>query len=238
VEGRKKATLRINGLVKDCTTNLGSLFKTRSFKHIMLQNCLTHVKWISSKHIKAFAGLSKQSKKPVPKEWRWLLKRFYALIDSKTESDSYVKLEIIRSTVERLKRDKIRELHTALKQLESWLPKIIAHQRNPDLPKINNMTEGFHKKYEYYPSFKKGMIKLEEAQRVLDYRAFGHNFKEFPIYIKGVRIKYKEYRVVLLKDSKNPSLKGAGMYFKHKFLRLNKCYGKYMEIWDQYFKKF
>lgn len=61
--------------------------------------------------------------------------QFYALIDSETESDSYVKLEIIRNTVERLKGDKISELHTALKQLESWLPKIIAHQRNPNLPR-------------------------------------------------------------------------------------------------------
>ena len=236
MEGRKKASLRINGLMKDCTTNLGGLFKTRSFKHIIQQNCLTHVKWIASKHIKAFAGLSKQSRKPVPKEWRWLLKRFYALIDSETESDSYVKLEIIRNTVERLKGEKISELHTALKQLESWLPKIIAHQRNPDLPKTNNMTEGFHKKYEYYPSFKKGMIKPEGAQRVLDYRTFGHNFKGFPIYIEGVRIKYKEYRLILLGDSKNPSLKGAGMYFKHKFLRLDKWYGNYMEVWNQYFR--
>jgi len=68
MEGRKNRALRIEGLVKDCTTNLGGLFKTRSFKHIIQQNCLTYVKWVVSKHVKAFTGLSKQSKKPVPKE--------------------------------------------------------------------------------------------------------------------------------------------------------------------------
>ncbi|MHA1149182.1 MAG: hypothetical protein ACTSR8_13160 [Promethearchaeota archaeon] len=238
VEGRKKATLQINGLVKDCTTNLGGLFRTRSFKNIILQNCLTHVKWIASKHIKAFAGLSKQSKKPIPQEWRWLLKRFYALIDSCDETDAYIQLEIVRSTVERLKGKKIKELHVALRQLESWLPKIIAHQRNPDMPKTNNMTEGYHKKYERYPMFKKNMMIIEGAQRIQDYIVFKHNFKKFPRYIEGVRMKYKEYRIILTEDSKNNSLKGGGMYFKHKFLRLDKWYGNYMAIWNQFFSIF
>lgn len=83
MEGRKDKKLWINGLIKDCTTNLGGLFRTRSFKHVIQQNCLTHLKWIVSKHVKAFTGLSKQSKKPVPVEWRWLLRRFYALIELK-----------------------------------------------------------------------------------------------------------------------------------------------------------
>ncbi len=36
---RKSNTLWINSIVKDCTTNLGGLFRTRSFKHITQQNC-------------------------------------------------------------------------------------------------------------------------------------------------------------------------------------------------------
>ncbi|MBD3211658.1 MAG: hypothetical protein GF311_03545, partial [Candidatus Lokiarchaeota archaeon] len=70
------------------TTNLGGLFRTQSFKHIFLQNCLTHVKWAVSRHVKAFAGLSVHSKKPIPPEWRWLLARFYRVIDSKHETDA------------------------------------------------------------------------------------------------------------------------------------------------------
>ena len=182
MEGRRGKNMWINGLVKDCTTNLGGLFRTRSFKHIKQQNCLTHVKWIVSKHVKAFAGLSKQSRKPVPTKWRWLLKRFYALIDSKDETDAFIKLEIIRSTVKCVKGKKIKELHTAIKQLESWFPKIIAHQRNPFMSSTNNLLEGFHKKYTYYPSFKRNMMTPEGAQRVLDYRVFRHNFGKFPEY--------------------------------------------------------
>ncbi|KKM95026.1 hypothetical protein LCGC14_1192400, partial [marine sediment metagenome] len=70
--------LWINGIVKDCTTNLGGLFRKKSFKHILQQNCLMHVKWIVSAHVKAFAGMSKRSNKPLPKEWRWL--RSYGII--------------------------------------------------------------------------------------------------------------------------------------------------------------
>ncbi|MCP6719045.1 MAG: hypothetical protein KJI71_02290, partial [Patescibacteria group bacterium] len=87
MEGRKNCQLWINGIVKDCTTNLGGLFRTKSFKHVIQQNCLTHVKWIVSAHVKAFAGMSKRSNKPLPKEWRWLRDRFYALINTKHESD-------------------------------------------------------------------------------------------------------------------------------------------------------
>ena len=38
MKGRKNRVLWIEGLVKDCTTNLGDLFRTRSFKHVVQQN--------------------------------------------------------------------------------------------------------------------------------------------------------------------------------------------------------
>jgi len=237
MEGRRGKNLWINGLMKDCTTNLGGLFRTRSFKHIIQQNCLTHVKWIVSKHVKAFAGLSKQSRKPVPKKWRWLLKRFYELIDSKDEADAYIKLEIIRRTVERLKGKKIKELHTALKQLESWLPKIIAHQRNPFIPTTNNLLEGFHKKYTYYPSFKRSMMTPEGAQRVLDYRVFRHNFGKFPEFIDDFNETYENYQLLVRETHYHPSIRGHGMYFKHERIKLDKWYGNYKRLWRQYFAK-
>lgn len=217
MKGRRGNNLWINGLMKDCSTNLGGLFRTRRFKHIIQQNCLTHVKWAVSKHVKAFAGLSKQSRKPVPKKWRWLLKRFYDLIDSKDETDAYIKLEIVRRTVERLKGKKIKELHTALKQLELWFPKIIAHQRNPFIPTINNLLEGFHKKYTYYPSFKRNMMTPEGAQRILDYRVFNHNFGKFSEHIGMMQAKYKEFRIILTELSNWRLMAGHGHYFKSEF---------------------
>jgi len=235
VEGRRNATLPIHGLVKDCTANLGKLFKMRSFNNIKLQNCLTHVKWIISKHVKAFAGLPKQSRKNIPKEWRWLLYRFYAFIDSKDETDAYIQLEAVRKTVEDLDGKKIKELHSAVKQLESWLPKIIAHQRDPNLPKTNNVTEGFHKKYEYYRAFKKQMMTEEGAQRVLDYRAFGHNFKQFPKYIHQYNIKYERWRLLVRNFKGDAILRGQGNHFRWKFKRLDQYFGNYQELWFEFF---
>lgn len=235
VEGRRNATLPIHGLVKDCTANLGKLFKTRSFKKVTLQNCLTHVKWIVSKHVKAFAGMSKQSRKPVPKEWRWLLYRFYAFLDSKDETDAYIQLEAVRKTVEDLDGKKIKELHTAVKQLESWLPKIIAHQRDPNLPKTNNMTESFHKKYEYYRGFKKEMVTEQGAQRVLDYRAYGHNIELFPDYIQQYEVKYESWRILVRDFKGDVILRGQGNHFRSVFRKLDEWYGNYIEVWDEFF---
>jgi len=37
---------------------------------------------------------------------------------------------------------------------------------------------------------------------------------------RGKKI-YKEYRVIYSEDTRNPSLKGQGMYFKHRRIKLN-----------------
>ena len=234
-EARCHNILKIKSLVKDCTTNLGGLLRTRSFKHVIQQNCLTHVKWMISKHVKAFCGLSTRSKKPIPEQWRWLLKRFYDVIDSKDETNAYITFEIVRQTVKRLNGKKIKHLHTALKNLKGWFPKIIAHQRNPSIPKTNNLLEAFHKKYTYYPSFKRNMITTTGAQRVLDYRVFRHNFERFPCYIQFYRSKYKRYRMILQESNKDPSIRGQGTHFTCEFKKLDKWYGIYQHIWNQYF---
>lgn len=123
MEGRKNLALDIKGIIKDMTANLGGLFRTRSLKHISLQNCLTHVKWAVSRHVKAFAGLSEHSQKPIPQEWRWLLSRFYRVIDSKHETDAYIQLEILRSTIPRLKVEKRTTLLPPLKLCPFRFPK-------------------------------------------------------------------------------------------------------------------
>ena len=235
MEGRKNRQLWINCLVKDCTTNLGGLFRTRSFKHIKQQNCLTHVKWIASAHVKAFAGMHKRSNKPVPKEWRWLRDRLYALINAKHETDAYIQLEIIRNTIERLKGKRIKELHTALKQLEGWLPKLIAHQRNPFIPTTNNLLESYHKKYTYYPSFKRNMKTIKGAQRILDYRVFRHNFSRFPEYMNMFQTRYEEYRIILTEIPHPNRMAGHGRYFQSQFKKLDNWSGNYQRLWDEYF---
>jgi len=236
MEGRKNLTLDIKGIIKDMTANLGGLFRTRSFKHISLQNCLTHVKWAVSRHVKAFAGLSEHSQKPIPQEWRWLLSRFYRVIDSKHETDAYIQLEILRSIIPRLKEEKRDHLITAFKTLSISLPKIIECQRDSRMPTTNNKLEGQHKVYTYYPSFKRNMMTLQGAQRVLDYRVFGHNFRKFPDYIKELWAKYKKFRSIIA-NSPNPSkLAGYGMYFKHHFLKVQKWAENYIHIWKTYFK--
>jgi len=236
-EARCHSALKIKSLVKDCTTNLGGLLRTRNFKHIVQQNCLTHVKWMISKHVKAFCGLSTRSKKPIPEQWYWLLKRFYNVIDSKDETDAYIRLEIVHSTVKRLQGKKIKHLQTALKNLKGWFPKIITHQRNPNIPKTNNLLEAFHKKFTYYPSFKRNMMSSKGAQRVLDYRVFRHNFGRFPSYIHFYRNKYKRYRMILRESGKDPSIRGQGNHFAHEFKNLNKWFGNYYNVWDQYLAK-
>ncbi len=165
------------------------------------------------------------------------MKRFYALLDSKDETDAFIKLEIIRSTVECVQGKKIKELHTALKQLESWFPKIIAYQRNPLIPTTNNLLESFHKKYTYYPSFKRNMITPRGAQRVLDYRVFKHNFGRFSNYITKMQKKYEEYRILAKETHNHPSIKGAGQYFKAQFKKLDQWNGNYKQLWNQYFTK-
>ncbi len=235
MEGRKNCQLWINGLIKDCTTNLGGLFGTRSFKHIIQQNCLTHIKWIVSAHVKAFAGMSKRSNKPVPKKWRWLLKRFYALINSKHEADAYIQLEVIRNTIEKLKGKRIKELHTALKQLEGWLPKIIAHQRNPFIPTTNNLLESYHKKYTYYPAFKRNMITITGAQRVLDYRVFRHNFGRFPKHKARFEAKYEEFKIILSELPDKRVMSAQHRFFQAEFKKYDKWFGNYQEVWNESF---
>ena len=79
------------------------------------------------------------------------------------------------------------------------------------------------------------MMTPEGAQRVLDYRVFGHNFKKFPEYLERFEKSYEEYRVIYAEDTRNPSLKGQGIYFKHRRIKLNRWHRNYLQLWEQYF---
>lgn len=235
VEGRKHATLKIKGLVKDCSTNLGGLFKTRNFKNVKLQNCITHVKWIMARHVKIYAGIPPSSTRKLPKEWNWLLKLFYNIIDSKNETDIYINLEILRNSINRQSEKRIKRLIKAFKQLEKWIPKLIAHQRDPFLPSTNNLLESFHRKYNYYPSFKKHMMTERGAQRVLDYRVFRHNFGRFPDYIQQYELKQDRWRSSLPEMKGDRVFQGQANHFSSFIKKINKWYGEYQDVWEQYF---
>lgn len=92
------------------------------------------------------------------------------------------------------------------------------------------MTEGFHKKYEYYRAFKKQIITEEGAQRVLDYRVFGHNFRQFPEYIHQYKIKYKSCRRLVRNSRGDKILQGQGSHFRSMFKKLDTYFGNYKEI--------
>ncbi len=79
------------------------------------------------------------------------------------------------------------------------------------------------------------MMTQEGAQRVLDYRVFGHNFRKFPGHITKIKKKYGEYRILLTKLPDGRLMAGHGMYFKYEFKKLDKWYGNYQQLWDQYF---
>lgn len=234
-EGRKNATLKIKGIVKDCSTNLGGLFRTRGFSNVKQQNCITHVKWIVARHVKMFSGVPPNSNNPLPKEWRWLLKRFYDVIDSRHETDIYIKLEILRNIINKLREKRITRLLKAFKQLEKWRPKLIAHQRDPFLRSTNNLLESYHRKYIYYPSFKKHMMTEQGAQRALDYRVFGHNLKRFPDYIRFFEAKYQRWKSLLPKSKGDRIFSGQSNHFRSTFRNLERWYGNYKQVWNDYF---
>lgn len=229
--------LQIYGIVKDCSTNLGKLFQKHGWTKIMLQNCLTHVKWNVIKHVKAFSGLSRESKKPVPKEWRWLVRRFYDVIDSRNDADMFIKMEILENTISKLKGKKLKHLHTALKQIKGWLPKIVACRNNPNLSKTNNLNEAYHRKYGRYTPFKRNMMTIHGAQRISDFCRFNHNFGRFPEYIEEFRGQFDTYRALLTDWPGDPSLRGMGLYFRRKKEKLKLWFGEYSRIWNDFFAK-
>ena len=235
---KRRRGLVIKGIVKDCTTNLGDTFTKHGWKHIKLQNCNMHVKWIVSKHVKAFLGISRQSLKPIPKEWLWLLKRFYGAVEAHNETDAFFKLIILKHIILRLKGERVRHLKTLIRKLHGWLPRILAHNSDPNLPSTNNLCESFHKKYLRYPSFKRNMMTISGAQRVSDYIRFRHNLRLFKAYFELFRKKREQYDRFKADFPGDPSLRGGERHFKSQEKILERSFGEYSGIWNLFFSKF
>ena len=227
---------KLLGIVKDCTTTFGKLFYFRGWEHIELQDCVTPVKWIITKHVKAFAGLSEQSIKPIPEEWLGLLWKFYRVINSRYLSSAYCNLEILRYTINKFQGKRSKHLRVAFNFLESHLENILRWKSNPFLPKTNNMSEGYHKKYEYYPEFKKGMKLISGAQFVADLIVFDNNLNLFPEYIQELEDKIYYLPFLLDDPSEKRMLKGQKTSLSAKLKRVKSSYSKYLIVWEKYFQ--
>ncbi len=157
------------------------------------------------------------------------------MIDAPSETEAYINLEILRSTLLRLEGKQIKHLYTALRQLISWFPKIIAHQRNPFIPTTNNLLEAYYKKFTYYPSFKRNMRTQQGVQRILDYHVFRQNYYRFSAYESLYKHKYEKWRDLLRKTQNDVSFRGQGNHHASVFKKINKWYGKYQNVWNKYF---
>ena len=79
------------------------------------------------------------------------------------------------------------------------------------------------------------MITSKGVQRILDYRVFKYNFGRFSNYIIKMQKSYEEYRILVKETQNHSSIKGHGMYFKHKRIKFDQWNGNYQQLWNQYF---
>ncbi len=221
----------LKALVMDGTTNLGKELHTRYFKGVAVGRCKTHFKWQASTAVKRYAGLPRESKRPLPPEYHPLRQQFYRVLDAGSDGEAYVALEALRATVIR-SRSKV--LLVALKQVENSLPKILAHLRIPDLPATNNGLENFHQELEYLPTFKRRQMTHAGAQRAADYRTFGHNFGRFASHVARLRQQRAAFKALLADNPSDHNFRGMSNYFAWEFKNLDSWHGEYLAFWNKH----
>ena len=79
------------------------------------------------------------------------------------------------------------------------------------------------------------MMTERGAQRVLDYRVFGHNLRQFPDYIHEFKAKYERWRALLPEMKEDKIFCGQGNHFKGTIKKLHTWYGNYQEVWRDFF---
>ena len=124
---RRTAELPILGIVKDGGKIFGDLFQKQRFRHVKVSYCHTHLKWNINRYVKQAAGLPIETKKPLPPEYLPIQSQYYAVIDSKTETDTYFAIEGVRSIVQ-WKENK--HLKKGLETLESSLPIVTGDRKS------------------------------------------------------------------------------------------------------------
>jgi len=227
---KRRGACKVDKIVMDGTTNLGSLFQTRGYDKIAIQRCIMHVKWQVIRALKKDAGMKENSMTPLPEKYNPIKRRFYKVIDSPDETRAFINLEILRDMVQRANRPAIT---SCFNEIQASLPKIIAWQRDLWLPRTNNRIENKHQYLEYYLSFKKRMGSERGAQRVADYRTLGNNFQLYPPYIDQIKQDLAMYKVFSKEAPGDPSLRGAGAHFYHELRCLSRWFGEYQAFWDK-----
>jgi transposase-like protein len=228
---RRDGRTPILSLVMDGTAKLGTLLKTRSFKHVQRGQCNMHFKWRVGRKLKRLAGMGESSMKPLPKQFHSFRQRFYDVFDSHDETGAYIALERLRPLVEQANK---KYLTTLFKDIEAKLPQIIAWQRNPAIAPTNNKCENFHQRLQYHTSFKTRARTMEGAQAIADFRVFNYNFKQFNSYTDDLWRKRCTYKARLRENPGDPSLKGGTQYYFYEIGRVNRAFGEYMTFWDEY----
>jgi hypothetical protein len=79
------------------------------------------------------------------------------------------------------------------------------------------------------------MMTIKGAQRVLDYRVFRHNFGRFPEHKKMFEMKFEEFKIILSELPDKRVMGAQHRYFQAEFKKLDIWFGKYQEIWSEYF---
>ena len=227
---RRDAQLPILGIVKDGGMIFGDLFHKHRFRNVKVSLCHTHLKWNINRFLKQAAGLPKETKKPLPPEYLPIQAQFYAVIDSRTDTDAYIALEGAR-TLANWKRNK--HLEKGIENLESALQMLVSAQSDRNLDLTNNKIEGFHRKLEYYPSFKRHMQTIGGCVRVADYRNFIHNFEQYNAFYSELLQQFYTYNGIGLNQNLKPEIRHQHPYFLAQFRQLHNQYQNYLTFYEK-----
>ncbi|MBD3350258.1 MAG: hypothetical protein GF364_02115 [Candidatus Lokiarchaeota archaeon] len=230
--------LIIKGIVKDGSTIFGNLFMKHGWKHIDLQLGIMHLKWNIAGYVKAYLGIFRQSRKSVPKDWAWLLKEFYNIIDSANETEFHIRIVRVAGIVKTLPGEKVKYLIQAIRKLHIKKDKILTHTRNHRLDSTNSLVESQNRRFERYTPFKRNMMKMSGAQRISDYIRFKRNLNLFTPIFEHLSLQFEEIRSLLLKFSGTPREYGRVYSLRSTYNKYIRWYEKYREIWTQWFRKF
>ncbi len=228
---RRNAQLPIFGIVKDGGMIFGNLFQMQRYSNVKVSYCHTHLKWNVNRYLKQAAGLPKESKKPLPERFLPIQAQYYSVIDSKTDTDAYLAIEGARSLANWMNN---KYLQKGVETLESALPMLISCQSDPNLDNTNNQIEGFHRKLEYYPSFKRNMRTVEGCTRVANYRNFLHNFEQFLPYYARLLVQFQTYIGLGTKKSLTKEVISQHPYYLAKFRQVQSQYNSYFAFYQQF----
>ncbi len=229
-EAKRHNKLKMKALIKDGGMMFGNRFTKRGYDHVKVQLCRIHIKWNTNRYIKQSAGITKESKKPLPEEYIPIRNQFYRLIDATHETAQFAAIEALKLTIFRMKNQ---HLTQGLDRLQAQLPRLSNHLRDPWIPTTNNKLEIFNQYLEQNPSLKRHMKTCKGTQRVVNFRVFKHNMFQFLYNMIQLNREYRQW-MILRKEYDCPRwMKHQGNYFRGKFRHFNQIYSNYMNFLNE-----